>query len=61
MRELAYLISGISIKLIDEREENKSVTHFFEGGLGEFIKHLDEGNRPVFENPIQILGEKENY
>ena len=60
MRELAYLNSGISIKLIDEREENKSVTHYFEGGLGEFIKHLDEGHRPVFENPIQISGEKEN-
>ena len=60
MRELAYLNSGISIKLIDEREENKSVTHCFEGGLGEFIKHLDEGHRPVFEKPIQISGEKES-
>ena len=60
MRELAYLNSGISIKLIDEREENKSVTHYFEGGLGEFIRHLDEGRRPVFENPIQISGEREN-
>jgi len=59
MRELAYLNSGISIKLIDEREEDKSATHCFEGGLGEFIKHLDEGHRPVFENPINISGEKE--
>ena len=60
MRELAYLNSGISIKIIDERENDKSVTHYFEGGLSEFIKHLDEGHRPVFENPIQISGEKEN-
>ena len=59
MRELAYLNSGISIQLNDERE-NKSIIHYFEGGLGEFIVHLDEGHRPVFEKPIQISGEKEN-
>ena len=28
--------------------------------MAEFIIHLDEGHRPVFENPIQISGEKEN-
>ena len=60
LREVAYLNSGIRIKLIDERKNNKSVTHYYEGGLSEFILHLDEGHRPVFENPIQIVGEKEN-
>ena len=60
LREVAYLNSGIRIKLIDERKDNKSVTHYYEGGLSEFILHLDEGHRPVFENPIQIVGEKEN-
>ena len=60
MRELAYLNSGINLKTIDEREKNKSANHYFEGGLREFIYHLDEGRRPVFEIPIQISGEKEN-
>jgi len=60
LRELAYLNSGIKIKLTDEREENKSVEHYYEGGLSEFICHLDEGRRPVFEKPIEITGEKEN-
>ncbi len=60
MRELAYLNSGIKIILTDEREEKKSVEHFYEGGLSEFIIHLDEGRKPVFEYPIQISGEKEN-
>ena len=60
LRELAYLNSGIKIVLTDEREEKKSVEHFYEGGLSEFIIHLDEGRKPVFEEPIQISGEKEN-
>ena len=60
MRELAYLNSRIGIELIDEREKNKSVRHYFEGGLGEFIIHLDEGHRPIFEKPIEISGEREN-
>jgi len=60
LRELAYLNSGIKILLSDEREEKKSAEHFYEGGLSEFILHLDEGRRPVFEKPIQISGEREN-
>ena len=57
LRELAYLNSGIKIILTDERKENKSVEHYYEGGLGEFIRHLDEGRRPVFEQPIEIQSE----
>ncbi|SVE04819.1 uncharacterized protein METZ01_LOCUS457673, partial [marine metagenome] len=60
LRELAYLNSGIKIVLTDEREEKKSVKHYYEGGLSEFIIHLDEGRKPVFEEPIQISGEREN-
>ncbi len=60
MRELAYLNRGIRIILVDERNNDKSVEHYYEGGLSEFIVHLDEGHRPVFEKPIQISGEREN-
>ena len=59
LRELAYLNSGVKISLTDLREDNKSVEHYYEGGLSEFIIHLDEGHRPVFEEPVQIDGEKE--
>ncbi len=60
LRELAYLNSGIRIQLIDERQNNKSTEHHYEGGLGEFIVHLDEGRKPVFDEPIHIKGEKDN-
>ena len=60
LRELAYLNSGIKMSLIDEREPNKTSEYFFKGGLGEFVLHLDETKKSIFEEPIQIKGEKEN-
>ena len=60
IRELAYLNKGIKIVLIDEREKEKRTEHYYKGGLSEFVLHLDEGLKPVFEAPITINGEKEN-
>jgi DNA gyrase subunit B len=59
LRELAYLNSGINITLVDERQNNKTTKHKYDGGLSEFIIHLDEGKKSIFEKPIQINGEKE--
>ncbi len=60
LRELEYLNSGICIQLIDERNNNKTKKHHYEGGLSQFIKHLDVGRKAVFEEPILITGEREN-
>ena len=60
LRELAYLNSGIKIQLIDNRENNKKTEHYYEGGLSEFIIHLDEGKKVAFEKPININGERDN-
>ena len=59
LRELAYLNSGITMFLQDEKQEGKTSQYFFEGGLGEFVLHLDGTKKAVFEEPIQISGEKE--
>ena len=59
LRELAYLNSGIKIVFEDEKT-NQSTTHFYEGGLAEFVQHLDKNQAPLFENPIHITGEKED-
>ena len=60
LRELAFLNSGISIKLRDERlSEPKEVLFQFEGGIKQFVKYLDEGKqvRPA-DQPIYFCGEK---
>ena len=59
LRELAYLNSGISISLECEKTNQKS-THYYEGGLAEFVKHLNKDNTPLFKSPVHIKGEKEN-
>ncbi|MAR30400.1 MAG: DNA topoisomerase (ATP-hydrolyzing) subunit B [Candidatus Marinimicrobia bacterium] len=59
LRELAYLNSGIKINLIDENTNSKT-EHYYEGGLSEFVQHLGRNQKPVFEIPIHIKGEKDN-
>jgi len=59
LRELAYLNSGISISLECEKT-NQKATHYYEGGLAEFVKYLNKNNTPLFKEPVHIKGEKEN-
>ncbi len=48
LRELSYLNAGVRIDLIDERE-NKTDTFQHEGGLQEFVKHLNRSKQPVHD------------
>ena len=59
LRELAYLNSGIKIKF-ENKKNNTQTEHFYEGGLSEFVKHLNQNHSPLFSEPVHIKGEKEN-
>lgn len=59
LRELAYLNSGIKIKLIEEKTK-KETEHYYKGGLAEFVKFLDKNQTPLFSAPIYIKNEKDN-
>ena len=60
LREMAFLNKGLKISLIDERTDpfKKSEFHF-EGGIVEFIKHLNRGKSVLHEKPIAIEGERD--
>lgn len=59
IRELAYLNRGIRITIQDEREEELRVDHFhFEGGIREYVEHLNKTKEPIHE-PIDIMNEKD--
>ena len=61
LRELAFLNSGITIIFRDERLETpKEEVLRFEGGINEFVAHIDEGKQVVPEQPIYICEERDD-
>ena len=61
LQELAFLNKGLKIVLIDEREkEKKGETFEFEGGVVEFIEHLNRGKEALYRPAAAFSAEKEN-
>src|SRR5581483_8036270 len=55
LRELAFLNSGLTIRLCDERHAPAhEVTMRYDGGLVAFVEWLDRGKTPVFAPPISL-------
>ena len=54
LRDVSYLSPGLSITLIDKRQDPESTTRFFsERGIADFIDYLTKGKEPVAK-PVQI-------
>jgi DNA gyrase subunit B len=60
LRELAFLNSGVVIRLSDKRhvETRKEVLHY-EGGLEAFIAYLDASKTPLIDKPIAFRTERD--
>jgi len=57
LRELAFLNKGLKITLTDEREDPPRSSEFqFNGGIAEFIKHLNRGKAVLHDKPIYFEG-----
>ena len=60
LRELAFLNSGVRIKLRDERPTEPQESEFFyDGGVREFVRYLDRSKTPLIDEPIFIIGERD--
>ncbi|HYO93765.1 MAG TPA: DNA gyrase subunit B, partial [Polyangiaceae bacterium] len=57
LRELAFLNSGLIIRLSDERGEGRSETYEYKGGIHEFVSLLSKSKEPVHEDVIAFTGE----
>jgi DNA gyrase subunit B len=59
-RELAFLNSGVRIKLRDKRHE-EMLEHdlFYEGGIAAFVKYLDRNKQPLVAEPIAVSADKD--
>ena len=62
LRELAFLNKGIKIILEDKREEREKKKEFiYNGGLIEFIKHLNKTKSPIHDDIIYIEKKVNDY
>ena len=60
LREMAFLNSGISIHLEDKRKDEPWVkTMSYEGGLEEYVRHIDQTRKSLMETPISFTGRKD--
>jgi len=59
-RELAFLNSGVRIKLIDARHaEHVSHDLLYEGGIAAFVRYLDRNKNALLPDPIAISSERD--
>ncbi len=59
MRELAFLNAGVRITVSDERAESPDVRSFcYEGGIVNFVKHLNRKKAVLHEEPVYITASR---
>jgi DNA gyrase subunit B len=59
LREMAFLNAGLQIDVIDERTD-KHETFRYDGGVSEFVIHINKNKTPLHPKPIYIQGEKDS-
>ena len=59
LRELAFLNSGVTIELKDERGEGRSDTFAYEGGIRSFVQHLAQLKTALHPNVISLSAEQD--
>ena len=51
---------GLQIKLIDEREEEKSATFLYNGGIIEYVQMLNKNKTPIHDEIVYVEGREDD-
>jgi DNA gyrase subunit B len=57
LRETAFLTRGLRIRLVDERADGKTVEFHYEGGIRDFVAHVNEEKSAVHRHIVYFEGE----
>jgi DNA gyrase subunit B len=61
LRELAFLNSEVTLKIVDLRNKSEQMEAFhFEGGLKEFVKYIDATRPAIMRKPFYVKGEEKD-
>jgi DNA gyrase subunit B len=59
LRETAFLTRGLRIVLRDERPGGKTEEFHYEGGISDFVAHVNSGKDPIHKHVVYFDGESE--
>lgn len=54
IRQRAYLNKGVKIRLTDEREEGKTYSFYFEGGIKSYVAHMNRAKEIINEKIFYV-------
>ena len=60
LRETAFLTRGLKIELVDERGAGESDTFHYEGGIVDFVAHLNENKDPLHKKTVFFENETDD-
>ena len=61
VRELAFLNRGLKITLRDDRDDEDTTgdSFYYEGGISEYVRFLNQNKTPIHEDIIHLQGEED--
>ncbi len=59
MRDTAFLTRGFKITLVDERGEGHRVEFQYDGGIVDFVAHLNRNKEPIHRKVVSFEGESD--
>src|SRR5438477_6295818 len=59
LRETAFLTRGLHIKLTDERAGGETIEFHYEGGIRDFVKHVNSTKDPVHKHIVYFESESD--